>query len=82
MPKVSTVGTFVFAGAVYAVESHPGEIRVTDASGSDAVVVPNGLPVRSGGVRGRLWECATAVLEAAAAQGRGPWARRALASHR
>lgn len=82
---ISTVGTFEFGGGVYAVESHPGEIRVTDAAGCDTAVIP----FKTGAVLGTaapgegsapaelldaMRECAIRVLEQAADDGRGPWA--------
>lgn len=90
MGLISTVGTFAFDGAVYGVESHPGEIRVTDDAGCDVAV----MSLRPGSVLGPacpggasapgelldlLRERAIEVLSAAAAGGRGPWAPSSLA---
>lgn len=72
MPTVSTVGTFELAGEVYAVESHPSEIRVTDVLGEPVVVMPLEAVLRPGAGQ-ELRACVAEVLASAAMQGRGPW---------
>lgn len=85
MSCVSTLGTFTHDGEVYAVEWHPSEIRVTDAQGRDAAVMPfktgRVLAVAAPGASAApaelldlLRERAIEVLEAEAAERRGPWA--------
>lgn len=85
MPRISTLGTFRHEGVVYAVEWHPGEIRVTDAQGRDAAVMPfkagkvlasaaPGASAAPADLLDLLRERAIGVLEAEAAQRRGPWA--------
>lgn len=85
MANISTVGTFELGGAVYAVEWHPGEIRVTDAEGADAAVMqmdPDMVLLQAAPGAGSapaevldlLWERTRDVMQAAAEHGRGPWA--------
>lgn len=84
MPNISTVGTFAVDGQVYAVEWHPGEIRVTDADGHDMAFMSMGrdlhvgeaVPSRSAPsvLLDRLRHGAIEVLRSAGTSGRGPWA--------